>query len=468
MDIAELIETGRYTEAVAILEPQSATGSSAASNNLAIIRRRQNDPVGELYYALRAYGQDPYSASAINTAMRALRGQGQTRTLAELYEARKAIRNLDRLHHLWGAEALIAINRTDAAKEALARCADYPRPNDISDQSVVLLLAGALNHHDGVLAALDQLKSLGAQVDGHRVSRLFAAGRMGESVALFDARQAADASVRQRYKSAVLAALSMTDRDAVARLIGLELPLPFGIRKVAADFLAGETQVEIVERGNRYLFPFSATNLSISIAHASGQFYEGAFLEKLKDLTKPDGLAVDIGANIGNHSLYLAGEAGCRVLPLECNPRMVPLLRQAVIRSGFEERIDLSHLGYAAADSVGTITFNHMRDDYSNILASDAEGGVEIPSLSIDSLNLESCCFIKIDVDGGERAVLGGMGETIDRLKPPVAIEVMNGNISWVREWFDQRDYRILNEDTTSETYSEFIMVHEDSAFRSF
>jgi FkbM family methyltransferase len=468
VDVAELIEAGRYDEVVRLLEPRSAAGSSVASNNLAIVRRRQNDEAGELYYALRAYEQNTYSITAINTLMRALRGQGRRHAFADLYESRKTVRALDRLHHLWGAEALIAINRTDAAQEALARCAGFPRADENSDQFIALSLAAALSDHDGVFAALDRMEALGAKLDGDRVSRLFAAGKMAEAIALFDAKQSANASVRERYKGVILAALSIADRDAVARLLDLKLPLNDDIRRVAAAFLANQAEVEVFSGANRYRFPFSATNLSIAIDHTNGRFYEGPFLKKLAALTKPDGLVVDIGANIGNHSLYLAGEAGCRVLPIECNPRMVPLLRQAVAWSGLEDRIDLSRLGHAAADRVGTIFFNHIRDDYSNILAADAQAGLEIPSLSIDSLDLRDCCLIKIDVDGGERVVLEGMEATIDRLKPPVAIEVLNGNISWVRQWFDRRGYAVLNEDASSEIYSEFIMVHEDSAFRSF
>jgi hypothetical protein len=49
--------------------------------------------------------------------------------------------------------------------------------------------------------------------------------------------------------------------------------------------------------------------------------------------------------------------------------------------------------------------------------------GNTIPQVTIDSLLLPACNFIKIDVEGDELAVLEGAAETIRKFKPIMCIE---------------------------------------------
>ncbi len=177
-----------------------------------------------------------------------------------------------------------------------------------------------------------------------------------------------------------------------------------GLLGVARAFLGGVTEVTI--RGGRgaYRFPFSATNLSISLPHAGGNFYERQALDRLRTLLSPGDVVIDVGANIGNHS----------------------------------------------------------------IVSSDlAEGDEGVPSLSLDSLKLERCDLLKVDVDGGEMAVLEGAAQTLERLRPTLAIEVLNTNMARVLPWLEARGYVVLREDTTGQAYSDFVMVHRTSRFRS-
>lgn len=466
MTLDQLIEAGRYEEACALLEPHSAGGDSSASSNIAIMHRRRGDAGKELLYAQRAYGQDPRSGSAINTLMRAYRSHNFQRAVAELYLACSDVASLDRIHHLWGAHALMVINRLGPAKAALARAPEFPR-DEAYDLKLRLVLAIAEQDYDTALDIVTRIEAVAGPQDDERVSILFSAGRMREAVYLFEQKAPIDPAVAAQVKPALLAALTIEDRDAVQRLMARSAGLSRGLIGVAHAFLNGVTEVAI--RGDRgtYRFPFSATNLSISLPHASGNFYERQTLDRLRTLLSPGDVVIDVGANIGNHSLYFAAEAGCRVRSFECNPRLIPLLQRAVATSGAADRIDLSLLGAAVSDHVGRVSFNFHRDDFSNVSSDLAEGDEGVPSLSLDSLNLERCDLLKIDVDGGEMAVLEGAAQTLERLRPTLAIEVLNTNMDRVLPWLAARDYVALREDTTGAAYSDFIMVHRTSRFRS-
>lgn len=466
MTLEQLIEAGRYDEACALLEPHSAAGDSSASSNIAIMRRRRGDAAGELLYAQRGYDQDPRSGPAINTLMRAYRSQNFNRAVAELYLSCSSVASLERIHHLWGAQALITINRLEPAKAALARAPGFPL-DEAYDLKLRLVLAIAEQDYDAALTTVERIEAIAGPQDDERVSILFAAGRMREAVDLFERKSPTDPAVAAQVKPALLAALTIEDRDAVQRLMARSAGVSKGLLGVARAFLGGVTEVTI--RGGRgaYRFPFSATNLSISLPHAGGNFYERQALDRLRTLLSPGDVVIDVGANIGNHSIYFAAEAGCSVRSFECNPRLIPLLQRAVADSGAADRIDLSLLGAAVSDHVGRVSFNFHRDDFSNVSSDLAEGDEGVPSLSLDSLKLERCDLLKVDVDGGEMAVLEGAAQTLERLRPTLAIEVLNTNMARVLPWLEARGYVVLREDTTGQAYSDFVMVHRTSRFRS-
>jgi FkbM family methyltransferase len=63
-----------------------------------------------------------------------------------------------------------------------------------------------------------------------------------------------------------------------------------------------------------------------------GTFYEQDLLEYSLDLLDlcghDDGQIVDVGANFGNHSTFWAALSGLRVISIEANPRLVPILTE--------------------------------------------------------------------------------------------------------------------------------------------
>lgn len=455
MDVLALVRAGRHAEVIRELEPKSRGGDASSSNNLAVVYRLIGDSRSELAYAGIAYQQAPNSLAALNTLFRALYSAGQFRMLADIYAAHVGPTRLNHHHHMLAALALIRVNRTDAAMRALARAPGFPSATT-ADVEVKYMLASALSDYGQALACLDRLEAAGLNVQARRISQYFAAGDMAAALAIFEAHRDTTPEVAALSKTALLCAVTLGDR---ARIASLNVGMPKGVAKVAADYLAGAQEVEIQGRTRTYRFPFSPENLSISLQHARGNFYEMVALENLRRLLTPGDLVLDVGANIGNHTVYFAGEAGCRVVAFECNPKLLPRLRAAVSLAGLEDRVNLTHLGAAISDTVGAAHFNFIRDDFSNVSQAATDHTEEVPAITLDSLGFSACRLLKIDVDGGERPVLAGARQLLTTCRPIVAIEVMNYNMTHVLELFSSLDYDIYREDSDPETYSDIVFA---------
>lgn len=463
MDIRKAIEDGRYAEAATHLRPLSDQGSSDASNDLAIIYRRMGQGANELFFAHRAFEQNRLSSSALQTLLRALLVQGFFQPAARLYREVRNERHVNRSHHINGAIALIRINRVDEAAEALERAGNFPSA-EAGDLKVELLLAQARFEHARALALLDRLSALGEDVETQRTSQLFASGDMAGVVAHYDARSPSHAGVRSQGKTALQAAIALEDRERIDRYLrGIE-GIPASTAALAKGLLEGREIAEVKGRSQTWRFPFVATNFSVALPHMSAGFYELGALESLRSLIRPGQTVVDVGANIGNHTVYFAGEAGCRVLPFECNPRMAAHLRATIEMNALGDRVDLSHLGKAVSSLVGTIPFRFVRDDYSFVTEGQEDGATLTPCLTLDSLGLEACALLKIDVDGGEPGVLEGARDVLARLRPVVTIEVLNFNTRRVLGLFEAYGYDVLREDSRNEAYSDFVFVPRESA----
>ncbi len=455
MDVLALVRAGRHAEVIAALEPRSQAGDGNASNDLAVVYRLIGDPRSELAYAMLAYQQAPNSRAALNTLFRALYFAGQFRMLADVYAAHVAPTRLNRHHHVLGARALIGVNRLDSARQALARAPDFPRLT-IADIEVEYMLASALSDHGQAFVHLDRLEAAGQNVQARRISQHFAAGDLAAALAIFEAHRETSPEVAAMTKTALLCAITLGDR---ARIRSLNVGMPSGVQQLAVDYLADAQEVEIGGRARTYRFPFGPENLSISLQHARGRFYEEVALGNLRPLLTPGDLVLDVGANVGNHTVYFAGEAGCRVIPFECNPRLLPRLRAAVTLAGLEDLVDLSHLGSAISDTVGAAHFNFIRDDFSNLSRAATDDTREVPAITLDSVAVDSCRLLKIDVDGGERPVLAGARQLLTTHRPIVAIEVLNFNMTHVLELFSSLDYDIYREDSRPEAYSDIVFT---------
>ena len=132
------------------------------------------------------------------------------------------------------------------------------------------------------------------------------------------------------------------------------------------------------------------------------------------------GVMLDIGANIGTHSIFYAqfGVVHC----FEPNHIAFTCLQHNLYN---EIRSGAAHLHPCAVGAQpGTISMSPPGGgNYGAVFTQEPTPESSIPVLTIDSLNLHSCHYMKIDVEGDELLVLEGAKETIRTHKPFICIE---------------------------------------------
>lgn len=158
--------------------------------------------------------------------------------------------------------------------------------------------------------------------------------------------------------------------------------------------------------------------------------YELAELELLFDFLRPlqpvftEGLALDIGGNIGNHALWFSRRFQA-VHTFEPNPATVELLR---FNSRWGRNLSVHALGLG--DQAGEF---ELQEDSENFGGSSIRQGNEGNTAStvrirverLDDLPIDTSalCFMKIDVEGFESKVLLGAAQTIAQRQPLIVFE---------------------------------------------
>lgn len=177
-----------------------------------------------------------------------------------------------------------------------------------------------------------------------------------------------------------------------------------------------------------WTMPFDA----ICVAQILHGFYEKNLLSGICELTKDkDGVALDIGANIGNHTLYLAQEFDY-VVAFEPVPRNCWILK-ANLHLNNIDNVALIERGLSNKNS--KMVVNNPDPENTNTplgeINSDAIGQtiveVVVGDEQIEQLGLKNKIrVIKVDVEGHEPEVFDGLRRTIEKHRPIIFWEAFN------------------------------------------
>ncbi|MEL7100004.1 MAG: FkbM family methyltransferase [Pseudomonadota bacterium] len=189
----------------------------------------------------------------------------------------------------------------------------------------------------------------------------------------------------------------------------------------------------------------------IQSQHLNGRFYEAAELADLARIFPRGGVFVDIGANIGNHTLWAALFMGAaRVIAFEPNPKAVDLLVPNVMINGIGDVVDLSHLGLGLGAQASS-GFGLERTP-GNLGATKLEAGAGYLRVERADglLRDQTPDMIKIDVEGMEMDVLSGLSGVLKRCRPALFVEVDTANADDFAAWCDANGYAV------AKTYSRY------------
>lgn len=170
-----------------------------------------------------------------------------------------------------------------------------------------------------------------------------------------------------------------------------------------------------------------------------GCYYELQFLQALEHFHQPDSLIVDIGANIGNHTVYFSRTVGARVAAFEPEPHNVLCLEVNARLNEVRDRVTIHRcaLGAAAGEVSLTMSIDSNYGSFSAVgpqrpdAAGIAAEASRVPVRRLDQVldahhPNHAVSLMKIDVEGMELDVLKGATRTIQRWMPAIACECID------------------------------------------
>ncbi len=156
-----------------------------------------------------------------------------------------------------------------------------------------------------------------------------------------------------------------------------------------------------------------------------GEFSEGE-VRVFDQLLQPGMTAVDAGANIGCHTVFMAKKTGPAGRVHAFEPQR--MIYQALVANLALNAIENTQAYHCAVGSgEGSVTVPHINyakgGNFGGLALGQLDQGEPVPLRSIDSLDLSACHFIKIDVEGMETDALKGAKQTLDEFKPYLYVE---------------------------------------------
>ncbi|MGI8807502.1 MAG: FkbM family methyltransferase [Acidimicrobiales bacterium] len=159
--------------------------------------------------------------------------------------------------------------------------------------------------------------------------------------------------------------------------------------------------------------------------------YEPEITRLLGYLVKPGNTVLDIGANVGIHTVTMAKLAGAgRVLAFEPHPQTVERLRANLALNGIDrtEVVQVALLDRAGA--VSLFDSNDSNRAMASLHAYDGWSSTSVEGMTLDDVlqvrAVPKVDVVKIDVEGFEPAVLEGARGMLARDRPALIFEYMN------------------------------------------
>ena len=175
-----------------------------------------------------------------------------------------------------------------------------------------------------------------------------------------------------------------------------------------------------------------------------------ASLDLWYDISKQQGLFIDVGAHTGLYTLTsLISNSSNRVISIE--PLYVNLSRLLTnLRLNNLQSKVSPHL-LAVSNFDGTSKFKNIQENsYLSKGGKIDKDGILMQTIKLDSLKIPNDIKIngiKIDTEGEDFKILEGSRNLISTHKPKIIIEVRNENKNLIQNFFKEYDYKLFSID---------------------
>ena len=179
----------------------------------------------------------------------------------------------------------------------------------------------------------------------------------------------------------------------------------------------------------------------------AADFYEANTLRQWLVFTENAKTILDVGANLGNHSLFWATHTQAeKIYAFEPYPQNHKILEKNIIENKLEDKI--KPFPYAVGKELGKVVLHCIDENNlgtATFTDASTEGEQTIEKTSVDVFvqqqNIRRIDFVKIDTEGFETKILEGMESVLKRDHPTLWIEVSSESYKWVIDYLKKYRY---------------------------
>ena len=156
-----------------------------------------------------------------------------------------------------------------------------------------------------------------------------------------------------------------------------------------------------------------------------GEYSEGE-VELFRQIVQPGQLVVEVGANLGAHTVFLARQVGAagRVMAFEPQRILFQTLCANLALNSIPNVHGQHQAVGAESGAIMVPLLDYTRENnFGGLALGTYQVGEQVDVVTLDSFNLPACSLLKIDVEGMEKDVLQGAVNMIERLKPILYVE---------------------------------------------
>lgn len=202
---------------------------------------------------------------------------------------------------------------------------------------------------------------------------------------------------------------------------------------------------------------FYVPNYPIDIIQAEivdkWKFFEEDILRELQPYIKKNAVILDIGANIGNHSIYWVVRSNAKkIYSFEPVKDTFKILKKNVEINELSEKIKILNIGLSDKKINGSVSLYVQNNIGGTHVKQNGNGTLLLEKLDNIKIAEDVVDFVKIDVEGHEFQVLQGAEETLKKYKPTIFIEIFPENKHKVHKFLTDLGYR-LEKSFTGDNY---------------
>lgn len=182
-------------------------------------------------------------------------------------------------------------------------------------------------------------------------------------------------------------------------------------------------QIKSIQIGDFELYCRENEYITTNIEYWNN-FWEWDHMDQFSKHLDPTGKILDIGSNIGNHTLMFRKYfPGAEILSFE------PLFyNYELLQKNVSQLSDVHIFKVALSDKHDIIKIDNNFQEFNSGAASVSTTGESVLCIPLDALDLTDVSFMKIDVEGWEIQVIKGAIKTIVQNRPKIWLEDGSGN----------------------------------------